>query len=247
MGFGPCGVLGAKLAAPDKICVCICGDGGFMMTPHILCTAVEYDIPVVWIVWNNFAYSAIRDIQVFSLGGRELGTSFKIDKTGEPYNPDFVALANACGVEGILVERPEDIRGGLNPAAVTAAARLGAKIVWMPTFSSRQDHINTGQPGGVEITDYQGQLHNSVKEILQIMSQYDLTLATGHISRDEIFVLVTEAKRVGIQRIIATHVSTVQFGPNLCVTDQIALAKMGVYLEHTFVCTLPTYDRISLI
>ena len=45
MGFGICGVLGAKLAAPGKVCVSVCGDGGFMMTPHILCTAVEYAYP----------------------------------------------------------------------------------------------------------------------------------------------------------------------------------------------------------
>ena len=46
MGFGPSGILGAKLAAPDRPCISICGDGGFTMVPHVLCTAVEYDIPV---------------------------------------------------------------------------------------------------------------------------------------------------------------------------------------------------------
>ena len=45
MGFGPSSILGAKLAAPDRPCVSICGDGGFTMVPHVLCTAVEYDIP----------------------------------------------------------------------------------------------------------------------------------------------------------------------------------------------------------
>ena len=50
MGFGAAGILGAKLAAPDRPCVSICGDGGFTMVPHVLCTAVEYDIPAVWVV-----------------------------------------------------------------------------------------------------------------------------------------------------------------------------------------------------
>ncbi|MDP7547466.1 MAG: thiamine pyrophosphate-binding protein, partial [Alphaproteobacteria bacterium] len=45
MGFGVSGILGAKLAAPERTCVAICGDGGFTMTPHVLCTAVEYNIP----------------------------------------------------------------------------------------------------------------------------------------------------------------------------------------------------------
>ena len=41
------------------------------MVPHVLCTAVEYDIPVVWVVWNNFGWAAIRDIQYGMFGGRE--------------------------------------------------------------------------------------------------------------------------------------------------------------------------------
>jgi len=52
MGFGAAGALGAKLAAPDKPVVALCGDGGFGMVPHVLATAVEYDIPVTWVIWN---------------------------------------------------------------------------------------------------------------------------------------------------------------------------------------------------
>ena len=64
MGFGAAGMLGAKLAAPDRPCVAVTGDGCFTMVPHVLCTAVEYDIPVVWVIWNNFAWASIRDIQI---------------------------------------------------------------------------------------------------------------------------------------------------------------------------------------
>ncbi len=53
MAFGAAGALGAKLAAPDKPVVALCGDGGFGMVPHVLGTAVEYDIPVTWVIWNN--------------------------------------------------------------------------------------------------------------------------------------------------------------------------------------------------
>lgn len=115
MGFGVCGVLGAKLAAPDRLCVSVCGDGGFMMTPHIVATAVEYDVPAIWIVWNNYGYCAIRDIQVFSFQGRELATSF-IDQQGQFYNPDFAALARACGAEGVRVEQPGDFGSALELA-----------------------------------------------------------------------------------------------------------------------------------
>jgi len=110
MGFGVCGVLGAKLAAPNKVCVSLCGDGGFMMAPHILCTAVEYDIPAVWIIWNNYGWNVIRHQANGAWPGREIVTSFKKDKTGEFYNPDFAALAKACGAEGAKVERPGDFQ-----------------------------------------------------------------------------------------------------------------------------------------
>jgi acetolactate synthase-1/2/3 large subunit len=110
MGFGVCGVLGAKLAAPDRVCVSVCGDGGFMMTPHILCTAVQYDIPVVWIVWNNYGWNVIRHQANGAWPNREIVTSFKRDETGEFYNPDFTALAKACGANGAKVEKPGDFK-----------------------------------------------------------------------------------------------------------------------------------------
>jgi acetolactate synthase-1/2/3 large subunit len=121
MGFGVCGVLGAKLAAPDRPCVAVCGDGGFMMRPDVLCTAVEYDIPAVWVIWNNFAYGGIRDIQLGMLAKREIATSFVREKDGRLVNPDFVALARACGADGIRVERPGDLAGALEHALEAAA------------------------------------------------------------------------------------------------------------------------------
>src|SRR6202035_3095870 len=72
MGFGVAGVLGAKLAAPDRPCVSVVGDGAFFMHASVLGTAVEYEIPVVWVVWNNYAYASIRGLQRGYLDGREL-------------------------------------------------------------------------------------------------------------------------------------------------------------------------------
>ena len=116
MGFGVCGVLGAKLAAPARPCVSVCGDGGFMMRPDVLCTAVEYDIPVVWLIWNNFAYGGIRDIQTGLLAKREIATSFVRERDGQLYNPDFVALARACGADGARVTRPADLAPAIEHA-----------------------------------------------------------------------------------------------------------------------------------
>ncbi len=109
MGFGVCGVLGAKFAAPDRPCVSVCGDGAFFMHASVLGTAVEYNLPVVWVVWNNYAYASIRGLQRGYLGGRELATDFHHPLTGERYNPDFAAMARSCGVEGVRVDRAGDL------------------------------------------------------------------------------------------------------------------------------------------
>jgi acetolactate synthase I/II/III large subunit len=110
MGFGIAGALGAKLAAPDRPVVSVCGDGGFLMLPSPVATAVEYDIPVVWVVWNNYGYCSIRDQQLGYFGNtREVATSFKKDKTGDFISTDYAALARAMGAQGITVERPQDL------------------------------------------------------------------------------------------------------------------------------------------
>jgi acetolactate synthase-1/2/3 large subunit len=116
MGFGAAGALGAKLAAPDRPVVAVTGDGCFTMVPHVLCTAVEYDIPVVWVVWNNFGWVSIRDIQLGMFGGREHGTMFHQGANKKPYNPDFAAWARAAGVDALTITKSEDFRGGLEHA-----------------------------------------------------------------------------------------------------------------------------------
>ncbi len=119
MGFGAAGALGAKLAAPQRPVVAVTGDGCFTMVPHVLCTAVEYDIPVVWVVWNNFGWVSIRDIQLGLFGGREHGTMFHQGANNKPYNPDFAAWAKAAGVEAATVSRSQDFRGALEHAIKT--------------------------------------------------------------------------------------------------------------------------------
>jgi acetolactate synthase-1/2/3 large subunit len=78
---------------------------------------VEYNIPAVWVVWNNFAWGAIRDIQYGMFNGREIGTAFyQNGSDGASYNPDYAALARACGVHGITVTRSQDFAGALEQA-----------------------------------------------------------------------------------------------------------------------------------
>jgi acetolactate synthase-1/2/3 large subunit len=86
------------------------------MVPHVLCTAVEYDIPVVWVIWNNFGWVSIRDIQLGLFGGRELGTMFHAGGNRTPYNPDFAGWAKASGVDALTITRSEDFKGALEHA-----------------------------------------------------------------------------------------------------------------------------------
>lgn len=116
MGFGVCGVLGAKLARPESPCVCLCSDGGFIMMPHVVATAVEYDLPAVWVILNNYTIGCIRDLQRFYLDGREIGTSFKKAKTGELWNPDFAKMAESMGGRGVRIEKPNDFAGAFEEA-----------------------------------------------------------------------------------------------------------------------------------
>ena len=116
MGFGVAGVLGAQFAAPDRPCISVCGDGAFFMHANVLGTAVEYGLPVVWVVWNNFAYASIRGLQRGYLGGRELATDFRHPETGAPYNPDFAAMARSAGIDGVNVDRAADLADALRAA-----------------------------------------------------------------------------------------------------------------------------------
>jgi acetolactate synthase-1/2/3 large subunit len=107
MGFGVAGVMGARLARPNSPCVSVCGDGSFMMMPHVVATAVEYNLPAVWVLQNNYAIGTIRDLQRAYHDGREIGTSFVNERTGKLWNPDFVKMADAMGGRGIRIEHPD--------------------------------------------------------------------------------------------------------------------------------------------
>ena len=116
MGFGTCGVLGVKLARPDRPAVCVTSDGSFMMFPGSVATAVEHDIPAVWVIMNNYTIGVIRDLQRFYMDGREIGTSFVKQSTGEFWNPDFAAMAQAMGAGGISVDQPGDLADAFDTA-----------------------------------------------------------------------------------------------------------------------------------
>jgi acetolactate synthase-1/2/3 large subunit len=116
MGWAPCAPLGAKIADPARTCMCICGDGSFTMTPHVLATAVEYNLPVIWLVLNDYSWGAIKGLQSAYFDAKEIATSFKIHDQGKLYNPDFALWAKACGAEGEQIKQAEDLAPALDRA-----------------------------------------------------------------------------------------------------------------------------------
>jgi acetolactate synthase-1/2/3 large subunit len=117
MGFGIGGVLGAHLAAPDRAAVAVVGDGGFLMFPSAVATAVQYDIPAVWVVWNNGGFMSIRDQQKLYFGpDRQLATGFEHAGGRGPYSADFAALSRSMGGEGLTVTDPADLGSAFKTA-----------------------------------------------------------------------------------------------------------------------------------
>ncbi|ATW23729.1 thiamine pyrophosphate-binding protein [Candidatus Formimonas warabiya] len=107
MGWASGAMLGAKIAYPDKAAVTLVGDGAFNMVPNVLATAVEYDIPAVWVILNNGYLNIERKAEIAMFKRIHPWVQFRRKSTGEPYNPDFVALAKAYGAMG---EKVEDIK-----------------------------------------------------------------------------------------------------------------------------------------
>jgi acetolactate synthase I/II/III large subunit len=100
MGFGVPAAVAAKLIYPERVVVCIAGDGDFLMSGQELATAVQYGAPIVVLVVNNGMLGTIRMHQERHHPGRAVATDL--------LNPDFVAFARSFGAFGALVERDED-------------------------------------------------------------------------------------------------------------------------------------------
>lgn len=108
LGSGFPTALGAKVANPDKPVVAITGDGGFMFGVQELSTAVQFNIGVVTLVFNNNAYGNVRRDQRERFDGRVVASDL--------VNPDFVKLAESFGVAAARVTAPEQFRAVLEKA-----------------------------------------------------------------------------------------------------------------------------------
>jgi hypothetical protein len=134
--------------------------------------------------------------------------------------------------------------GGLNPAAVAATADMGGRVVWMPTYSAQADRRHKGLIGGLILLDHNGKLLPEVFAILELIKAHDMVLATGHISTLECMALVSEARNMGINRVVITHGTTSAFWTGMTPQDMNALAGMGAFVEHCLHVMMPMTYRM---
>jgi hypothetical protein len=178
-----------------------------------------------------------------------------------------VVRAAVPGVDAVGAITLNASVGGLNPIAIEIAAREGARWVWLPTVDCRnQRESRAADPPGakppmwarlqqdlldegiasppIDVVGADGKVTQALRDVLRMVAKHDLVLATGHLSRDEIFAVVDAAAAAGVRRVVVTHpeFTSQRIGPD----DQRELAARGAYLErcfttpHTGKCTWET-------
>src|SRR6266496_1581045 len=118
--FGPMawavnGGIGTKCAHPDRTVIVGCGDGGYLLSGFELLTAVQYDIPVIWIIFDDSEFKLIKMFQVTTFGESGL-----VEFT----NPDYVGYAEACGAQAFRVETLEQFESAFQKALASGKPTL---------------------------------------------------------------------------------------------------------------------------
>lgn len=150
--------------------------------------------------------------------------------------------------------------GGFSPWVTESALKQGAKVIWLPTWSSRNDiqrggfsrmmkpwlpTLNRIQPeDGLSVFNDSGELDQNVKEILALAKDYDVAIFTGHISPEESLAVAREAKKMGFKKLLMTHPDSNAVGATMDHVKE--MAGMGFFIETTFLGLLPAFWRISL-
>lgn len=140
--------------------------------------------------------------------------------------------------------------GGLNVEAARAAIGLGGKVIWLPTMSA-QNHITwhgsheIAHMGGaanaypkkvVKVLDEDGKtVLPELIEIMRLVADADIVLATGHVSAEETKIIFAEAKRVGVKKFLVTHPEIAEI--HMSVEDQLELAAAGAMFERC-ICSI---------
>lgn len=108
LGFALPAAIGAKIARPDVAAVAVCGDGGFQFTMSELGTAVQERLGIPIVIFNDSCYSAVKETQALTRGGRFLAVDL--------VNPDYVELARAYRIPGVRAESPATLERAIAEA-----------------------------------------------------------------------------------------------------------------------------------
>ncbi|MFC5825616.1 thiamine pyrophosphate-binding protein [Nonomuraea insulae] len=141
--FGPMaghvnGAIGLKVAQPDRTVVVGCGDGCYSLSGFELMTAVEHDIPVIWIIFDDQEFKLIKLYQL---------STYLESGLVEFRNPDFAAYARACGADGHRVETIEEFEDAFRAALASGRPTvIDARITrWaIPHYSPSPDGVIAG-------------------------------------------------------------------------------------------------------
>ena len=144
--------------------------------------------------------------------------------------------------------------GGINPHVVQAAIHHGAKVIWMPTNHSKyhadyfqmSDYPQLGRPKkqlpgpGVTILDENGKITPETLQVLDLVAEADVCIASAHLRLEETRMLLDEAIKRGIKKFLVTHVNWALTRYDLDIQREL-LAK-GAYLEYVAIsCVSPTF------
>lgn len=116
MSWATTGVLGAIAANSTRPAVALTGDGAFNMASQVLASAVEYQLPATWVILNNHELGIERKGSHAAFKREHPWVHFVRKDTGEPYNPDYVKLAEANGAEGERIEHADEFAPALKRA-----------------------------------------------------------------------------------------------------------------------------------
>ena len=188
------------------------------------------------------------------LAERAEGVGTVLLKSHEGSTVERAALAGDGVYGGIVLNSGI---GGANPDAVEVAGRLGGRVVWMPTVSSRTHQAASASPElavhrgfqlrAVDVVD-DGRLRPEWYDVLDAVARHDMVLASGHLSVEETAVVFTEARRRGVERLLVNHPKM----PFLHWSDPVGrtLQDLGAHLELGILPDLlggPGHQSLELI
>lgn len=122
--------------------------------------------------------------------------------------------------------------GGINPWAVEASIKLGAKEIFLPTMTAENHCRKENKEHFVSVIK-DGKIVEPLKDVFQLVKDYDVALGTGHISPSEIFTVVEAARNAGVKKIIVTHPEFHIVGMSLEEEKQI-VKDYDVLLEKVY-------------